>query len=309
MSEILTKLGVAVFLTERELASLVRSAPRRYKVYQIPKRTPGQFRTIAQPAREVKALQYWVMGNLLETFPIHSSAVGYRRGLNISDNARQHTKGSYLLKMDFLNFFPSLKARDFRLLVKRSRSGLDDDDLAALERILFWKPKGTNDLCLSIGAPTSPILSNVLMMEFDERVATFCEGLGVAYTRYADDLSFSADRAAKLRETEVMVTALCRELDSPRLTVNPEKTVRVSKRQARRVTGLVITNDQDVSLGREEKRTLRAAVHHCLAGRLSKDERLRLSGMLAYVNSVEPAFLERLRNRYGTAVVDQIRSV
>jgi RNA-directed DNA polymerase len=61
MSDLLTKLGIAVLLPEDELITLIRSAPYRYKVFQIPKRKTGQFRTIAQPAKEVKALQYWVM--------------------------------------------------------------------------------------------------------------------------------------------------------------------------------------------------------------------------------------------------------
>src|ERR1035438_10306574 len=61
MSDLLTNLGAAVLLSREELLRLIRSAPHRYKTYQIPKRNPGQFRTIAQPAREVKTLQYWVM--------------------------------------------------------------------------------------------------------------------------------------------------------------------------------------------------------------------------------------------------------
>jgi len=92
MSELLTKLGAAVLLSEYELMKLVRSAPRRYKVYQIPKRKPGQFRTIAQPAKEVKALQYWVMEHFLGNFPVHPAATVYGSVKNISDNAPPHRK-------------------------------------------------------------------------------------------------------------------------------------------------------------------------------------------------------------------------
>jgi len=54
MPELLARLGKAVLLQRKELPRLAYSAPHRYKVYQIPKRAPGQFRTIAQPAKEVK---------------------------------------------------------------------------------------------------------------------------------------------------------------------------------------------------------------------------------------------------------------
>ena len=307
MPNMLAELGAAMLLSLNELTALVRSAPRRYKVYTIPKRTPNKFRIIAQPAREVKALQYWAIRNILEYFPVHPSATGYRKGLNIADNVAPHVHSTFLLKLDFSDFFPSIKARDFRLFAKTSGRAFDEDEIEALVRILFWKPKGTNDLRLSIGAPSSPMLSNILMMKFDEEIAAGCARLGVVYTRYADDLSFSARRSASLQEVEQMVTGLCNRLNSPALTLNPEKTVRVSKRESRRVTGLVISNESLVSLGRERKRQLRAAVHHWFTGKLNSEERARLAGDLAYVNSVEPTFLVRLRERYGIDSIERIR--
>ena len=174
MSEFLADLGSAVLLPQDELMALIRSAPHRYKVYQVRKRAPGQFRTIAQPAKEVKALQYWVMNNLLDKFEVHPAATGYRKGRSIAHNARPHTRGRFLLKLDFTNFFPSLKARDLRLFLRKERTELDNANVDALCRILFWKPRGTQDLCLSIGAPSSPMLSNILLNEFDLKVAEFC---------------------------------------------------------------------------------------------------------------------------------------
>ena len=147
------------------------------------------------------------------------------------------------------------------------------------------------------------MLSNILMAEFDQHVVTLCVANGVKYTRYADDLSFSARRSGALQEVEEGVLQLCGRLRSPSLTINRSKTVRVSKREARRVTGLVLTNDQKVSLGREEKRRIRASVHHFVTERLADDEIMTLRGMLAYVNSVEPMFLQRLRQKYGTAAI------
>src|ERR1051326_910596 len=137
MSELLDKLGRAVLLTQDELASLIRSAPHRYKVYQIPKRVPGEFRTIAQPAREVKALQYWVMTQILRKFEVHPSATAYQREVSILDNARPHRRGRFLLKLDFKDFFPSIKSRDFRYFLKRRGVRLDPNDVYALCQILF----------------------------------------------------------------------------------------------------------------------------------------------------------------------------
>ena len=80
MSKLLEMLSNDLALPLNDLAYLARSAPYRYKVYQIEKRTPGKKRTIAQPAREVKPLQYWVMSHVLSAFPIHPAATAYRKG-------------------------------------------------------------------------------------------------------------------------------------------------------------------------------------------------------------------------------------
>lgn len=308
MSELLANLGAAVLLSQHELMKLIRSAPRRYKVYEIPKRTPGRFRVIAQPAKEVKVLQYWVMEQFLKQFSVHRAATGYRQGQGIADNVRPHLDGRFLLKLDFKDFFPSLKARDFRAFIQKYKVPLSEEEVEALCRILFWKPKGTADLRLSIGAPTSPLLSNLLLTEFDEEVTEFCLTLGVSYTRYADDLSFSADVSSKLEKVEKMVLALCNRLISPKLRINHEKTVRVSKKDARRITGLTISNDARISLGRVQKRRIRACVHHFAAGRLTKEQQLELKGMLAYVNAVEPSFLARLRRKYSFQVIHRIQT-
>ena len=283
--------------------TLVRSAPHRYKVFKIPKRAPGQFRTIAQPAREVKVLQYWVMKQILSKFEIHAAAKAYRQGLSIVDNASPHTRGKFLLKMDFKDFFPSLKAHDFRMFLRRIQSDLDVAEIAALCQILFWTPKGTRDLRLSIGAPTSPMLSNILMMEFDRKISASCAARNVTYTRYADDLTFSADRSSTLQVVEEAVLKLCHRSVSPTLAVNQDKTVRVSRRDSMRVTGLVLTNDRKVSLGREEKRRIRAQMHHFLRDRLEGEQILQLRGMLAYVHSVEPSFMQRLCKQYGAEAI------
>jgi retron-type reverse transcriptase len=296
-----------MLLSETELERLIRSAPRRYKVYQIPKRTPGQFRIIAQPAKEVKALQYWVMKHVLEAFPVHPAATGYRTGQSILDNATPHAGSRFLLKLDFKDFFPSLKAGDFKRYIATNVPDLNGEDADALSRILFWRPRGTEELCLSIGAPSSPMLSNILMAEFDKRISVFCSSIGAVYTRYADDTSFSANDSYMLKEVEDMVGALCRALDTPRLVLNRDKTVRVSMKTSRRVTGLVLTNDAKVSLGREQKRRIQAAVHHFVTETLTPEQCRGLRGTLAYVSSVEPEFIARLRRKYGPDVIRRIQ--
>jgi RNA-directed DNA polymerase len=308
MSDLLQKLSADLVMPIGDVLYLIRSAPYRYKVYDIPKRTPGQFRTIAQPAREIKPLQYWVMKNVLGDFPIHSAATAYRKGKNIADNAKAHTLNRYLCKMDFQNFFPSIRSSDFEHLISSStRAGeWTTEEIGHLSRILFWRRKRARDLRLSIGAPSSPLLSNILMHRFDTEVSLLCSNYGVAYTRYADDLSFSANEPKILSLIEREIKRTCAGSQFPRLVLNSKKTVHVSKKSARYVTGLTLTNDGLVSIGREKKRVLRASIHRYMQGMLDFKEVRKLAGLVAYVKSVEPKFFHRLVQMNGSEVLKSL---
>lgn len=307
MSNLLQKMSRDLLIPLDDLRYLVRSAPHRYKVYQIKKRQAGQMRTIAQPAREIKALQYWVIANILRRFPVHQAAMAYRKGKGILNNAKPHAKKRFLLKLDFEDFFHSIKAGDLIKLFERTQpSAYNAYDLECLSRILFWRMGRVAEPVLSIGAPSSPVLSNILMCDFDRSVAEFCRSATVTYTRYADDLTFSANKRDVLRTVEAEVIRICANLSSPRLRLNNDKTVHASKATSRRVTGLILSNDGAVSIGHGRKRDLHAAVHRFKLGKLSEVEMSALAGTLAFVNSVEPQFLRVLARRYGKSTMKRL---
>jgi len=304
---ILEAISHDLMIPEATLGHIIRSAPYRYKVFEIDKKNGMGKRTIAQPARELKDIQYWVMANVLRCFPIHAAAMAYRRHRDISTNAAKHATNRFLLKLDFKDFFNSIKADDLEAFLEgREDISLNAEDILYLKKILFWNRRREGKLIMSIGAPSSPMLSNILMYEFDKKVQAFCTKKKVKYTRYADDLTFSTNRANVLREVEVQVAEICKRMEYPRLLLNTKKTVHASRGGARRVTGLVLANSGEVSLGHDRKRLIRSQVHHFLIGRLSPDEMVKLRGMLAFVNSAEPSFIQSLRNHYGNAAIDKI---
>jgi retron-type reverse transcriptase len=284
----------------RDVESIIGGAPRRYKSYHIRKRAGG-LRLISQPAREVKALQHWFMSQCQRMLKVHPAAAAYVRKRGIRQNAEHHCKNEFLLKMDFLDFFPSIRAGDFRrYIAKEAPWILDEEDIERVVRLLFFSEGRDMELRLSIGAPTSPWLSNVLMYEFDEAVSGICRAREVAYTRYADDVTFSSNDPDSLRAVEKELREIVARLRSPRLLFNAKKTIMLSRKSQRRVTGLVLSNDGEVSLGRARKRHLRAAVHHLILGKLSNEEAVQLRGWLAFARDVEPDFVRRLSSRYGT---------
>ena len=295
-------------LKSSELSYIVRSAPVRYKVYSIPKKNPGTYRTIAQPSLEVKALQRWYIENILRNLKIHSSATAYTPGSKISNNARKHERNSFLLKMDFKDFFPSIKPEDFRQYIGALENPpINEREVDFSIPLLFWKPKRSLSLELSIGAPSSPILSNIVMFEFDSLVNKLCLENKVTYTRYADDLTFSNDEKGVLFGIHDEIKEIVGELTSPNLSINTEKTVFSSKKHRRRVTGLILTNENRISIGREKKRLIRSYVHKFALGNLCDEKSKLLKGLIGFVSDVEPEFIKRIEKKYGAEVIQRIK--
>src|SRR5687768_18266936 len=95
-----------LLLTPSFVGAVARSASHRYKTYEIDKRGGGT-RSIHHPSRELKALQRWLLKNVIADWPVHESATAYRPSSSIKANVSKHLKNKFLLKVDFENFFPS----------------------------------------------------------------------------------------------------------------------------------------------------------------------------------------------------------
>ena len=286
---------------------IVKTAPSRYKTYQIPKRSGGQ-RTISQPAKEVKLLQRALIDVLLRTLPVHDAATAYRMGMSIKDNALRHIGDGPILKMDFKDFFPSITPIDWSEYCKATGILTDPLDIKQTTLLMFQRPKGSSGLRLGIGAPSSPFLSNALLFEFDRQVTEAVAHDHVIYSRYADDLTFSAPRTGHLVNVEKLVRNTLAGLVYPKkLSLNMDKTTRVTRKFGRHVTGLTLTNDGAVSIGHKRKRLIHSQVHRASLNQLDADDLIALKGMLGFVNSAEPEFMDILRRRYGANTLVRIQ--
>ncbi|WP_375600009.1 retron St85 family RNA-directed DNA polymerase [Devosia sp. Naph2] len=295
-----------------ELASLVRTAPQRYKAYLIPKRGVGH-RMIAQPAKELKYLQYFLIDRALGRLPVHVAATAYREGISIRANASLHAKSEVMLKLDFKDFFPSIRVRDWASYCASldrdfaTSLGLaSSEDVAIAGRILFWGKGGIEPRCLSIGAPSSPVLSNVLMNRFDSEVMTQAVQLGVCYSRYADDITLSGESSKTLLMVESAIRRYVRRHRSPALTLNEEKRGLYTSGQRRMVTGLIITPDERISLGRDRKRMISSLVHRFTLNQLDQKKIAYLQGMIAFARDAEPSFYGSLVKKYGNSTLHRL---
>ena len=106
-------------LSETQLERIAATASKRYKVFQIPKRKGG-FRTIAQPSKEIKAIQRWLIRALVSKFPIHECATAYKKGASIRSNAFRHSLFNFTLRADFRTFFPSFSGDNRELFFRET---------------------------------------------------------------------------------------------------------------------------------------------------------------------------------------------
>lgn len=290
---ILESLSSDLGLMQAHLNAIMRTAPLRYKAFQIEKKD-GSLRWVAQPAKEVKAIQRWLVSKVLNELPVHECTTAYRDGRSIRLNAARHVRSHYMLKVDFEQFFPSVKKRDIKNHLSRHlQASLSPDAIEMVAHCLTWAPVRGNGLELCIGAPSSPLISNSIMYDFDDAMSNYC-GDSISYTRYADDLTFSCNEKGALDQVLQFVRSSLDRLEYPRIAINEHKTVFASRKSRRTVTGIVLTPDHKLSVGRTRKRLIRATYHRFLLGELDSDESEELMGLIAFVESVEPGFRERL---------------
>ncbi len=282
------------------------NAPKKYKVYTIPKRSMG-VRTIAQPTPELKKFQRIVVEILEKAIETHSSAYAYKKNTSIKDNALVHVKNDYLLKMDFQNFFNKIKPAVFFESLAKKEISLDSIDKLFLENILFWKPglKRSVTKILSVGAPSSPLISNIVMYHFDEAIATWCSENEISYSRYADDITFSTNKKNVLFGVKNKVREYLR-LYIPGLTINESKTVFSSKAHNRHVTGVTLNNNNEISLGRKRKREISALIHQFTIEKISPSDLNYMTGLISFALHIEPDFVDRMKTKYGEKTISLI---
>ncbi|MCO6524336.1 MAG: retron St85 family RNA-directed DNA polymerase [Candidatus Schmidhempelia sp.] len=309
MREII-KYADSLEISVENLQIFLLNAPKMYKVYKILKRTHG-YRVIAQPTKQLKEYQRKFIKIFSQYLVVHEYAMAYQKNKNIQQNAEIHKNNSYLLKIDFENFFNSITPALFWNEWENTNPDIfDEDEKKLFSRLLFWNPnrKRTKQekLILSIGAPSSPSISNFVMYRFDKLITQYCLNKNINYTRYADDLTFSTNTKNILYQIPAEVSKNLNLLFGNKLRVNNSKTVFSSKAHNRHITGITITNNNKLSLGRERKRYIRALVHQYKYAQLEKADIQYLKGLLNFCKSIEVSFIHSLAQKYGNETLKNI---
>ncbi len=290
-----------------DIESLISNAPRMYKVYRIPKRTSG-YRVIAQPSKVIKSLQRHAVEILRAYLPIHPCAMAYQKGKDIKLNAQIHSKNEYILKMDFEDFFNSINPELFKKRLNLDGIFFNTQDINLLVKLLFWNPskRKNGKLILSVGAPSSPLISNYIMYRFDCAIEEYCKKENITYSRYADDITFSTLKKGQLFIIPDIVNKILKKNSYKRISIKLSKTIFSSKAHNRHVTGVTLNNNGEISIGRARKRMLSSLIFQATCGELDKDDISSLKGQLGQAFYIDSTFQNSMHKKYGIDIINKI---
>lgn len=224
----------------------IERVPLEYRELSVAKRNGGT-RQLSIPHPTLMTLQRRLLRRVLGKLRAHPAACGFERGRSIVDHARSHAGRAEVIKFDLRDFFPSTTAA--RVEAYFRRIGWNESAAALLTKLCTWQGS------LPQGAPTSPRLSNLVNYGLDARLSALAAHEHVAYSRYADDLTFSCD-GSTFRSIRHRVPLVVAEFG---YRLNRKKTRVMRRHQRQQVTGLVV--NEKVALPRETRRRLRAIEH------------------------------------------------
>lgn len=276
-------LSLLLGINVETLARMVAHSEIFYRSFQISKRSGGK-RDIFSPYRSLLSCQRWILKNILETVPLHDACHGFRKFHSIRTNAAQHLDSKVLLKMDLKDFFPSIK-KPWVIQIFL--------EMGYAHNVAYYLAS----LCcygdeLAQGAATSPMIANIVCRSLDRRLNNLAKKYKISYTRYADDLTFSAEYIHY--SFSDIVSKIVKDYG---LYVNDKKTRLKVKAGARIVTGVSIENGV-LSVPNKYKRSIKNEIFFIRKyGLLSHMSQLRISdpsyiysllGRVAYWLQIEP---------------------
>lgn len=208
-------------------------------------------RTIKAPKRVMKKIQHALLPHLERFHSPKSSSHGFVKGRSIKTNAQIHSRKRYVFNIDLKEFFESIHFGRVRNLFMAHPINAPHNVATVMAQICCSDGK------LAQGAPTSPLISNMICRKLDSQLQALAISGKCHFTRYADDITFSFTSTAKHLPRDIVEISEDgraipgRELEeiikSNGFIINPEKTRLQHRTQRQMVTGLVVNDMPNVT--------------------------------------------------------------
>ncbi len=240
-------------------------ASENYSEFVIPKKN-GSDRIIHAPISNIKILQTKLLDIFYFIFESHNSAYGFVPDRSIIDNASRHLNKRYVINIDLVDFFPSIHFGRVNGYFQ-AKYNIGNEASTALTKLLCIEQNDNS--FLPQGAPTSPIISNMIAYRLDEMLSDYAKRNNAVYTRYADDITFSIDSDKMPKQIAFkdiygdvwLNNRLTTIIVKNGFRVNFNKVRLRSNKQRQEVTGLIV-NSGNPNIKREYIRNITAILHN-----------------------------------------------
>lgn len=288
-----------------------------YHHFEIPKNKidpkTGRYETrpIDAPNPDLK-LALYDLKNILENTcgaMYHTNAFAYIQNRSAVNAVQRHqaNQSKWFLKTDFHNFFgsttPEFVKHMLQMVFPFSEIYKQSMGEEVLDRAL--------DLCflnggLPQGTPISPMLTNIMMIPIDHKLANDLRefnGTHYIYTRYADDMLISSKVNFRYSDIVHYINGTLKSFGAPFL-LKPQKTRYGSANGHNYNLGVILNDKNEITIGYKKKWAFKGQLYdyiqrHQRGETISLCEVQQMAGVLSYYRSIEPDFWKNIIQRYN----------
>ena len=264
-----------------------------YTSFNIPKKD-GTNREICAPNKELKDIQKRLAKFLAKQKIQMDSKLsnkeklvshGFETDKNIITNAKIHRNKRYVLNIDLKNFFDSFHiGRIIGYFEKNNNFNFPREVAVVIAQLSCYKSK------LPQGAPSSPIITNLICQVLDRQLLLLAKKYRVNYTRYADDLTFSTNNKKFVLLYEECVNEIAKIIEKNGFVINQKKTRLIYKDSKQKVTGLIV--NKKINIDNDYFKDTKAMAHSLYKnGKFVIDGKegtiQQLEGRLSFINLLD----------------------
>lgn len=270
----------------------IQKVDTMYSTFSIPKKCGGE-RIINAPNDDLKQIQRKLANalwnyqekireeNQIQTNISHA----FQKNKSIITNSTRHVRKRYVLNIDLKDFFGSFhfgRVRGF--FIKNYFWELTEEVATVIAQLTCYKG------VLPQGAPTSPVITNMICNIMDMHLLHIAKRYKLSYTRYADDMTFSTNDKHFIEHYDAFYKDLSKEILQSGFQINEEKTRLLYNNSRQEVTGLIVNHK--INLKREYYKNTHAMAHSLYAnGSFTIDGNdgtiHQLEGRFAFIDQIE----------------------
>lgn len=277
--ENIQELNSLLLFSDKQLDKFVLFKDKQYVSFKIPKKNSNKKRVINAPKKYLKLAQRIILREILDKVPCSNVATAFVKKQNgLLKNALVHKNSLFLLKLDFCDFFQSIKFQKVKnIFIDLGYNDKVSDRLAELCTFCRELPQG--GIC-------SPSLSNLACLELDNDLKQYCDERNIRYTRYADDLIFSSNEESVLKLLLQDINHIIKKHNSPifDISINNKKTKFIKEPWHKKVVGITI-NNSIIKVSKKLKHDIRQELFFTLVK--DKKDYNKIIGQIAFVLSIE----------------------